>query len=476
MSHNIVYRGDPETSAKNKFGAHIMIHSPGDETSVGRIENVQFHDVGQAFLLGKYPIHFHMIGRVTKSYVRNNAIRNSYNRGTTIHGVHYLRVQRNTYFNIMGHTIFVEDAAETKNLIEYNVVAGTKPSFSLLNTDASPGCFWITHPDNIFVGNRAAGSTNYGFWMDYQETALGPSFNPSIKPIHAKLGEFRNNVAHSIGHYGLRIFHGHTPPVMAYYEDHLSYKCGKNGIMSGEMGLVTFRNITIASNAQYGFEMERIVEGGKDENRIDGAVVVGSSALMGGSTGIGMVGPQSDLWFVRDARYYNFMGGAAAIGTCSNCETPKGDSGARTYRFQELHFDDATVTKRSNWLIPDKGILHDLDGTLTGLGPDSYVTAYWKHNEVPECTVDMDLYSGIICPSPAAVERIVFYGPSENIKGKTMYIWLYDDEIIDPMTEEELEQYLVKANASELIFREKESPMFHWTVPYVTGHKYYTRW
>lgn len=167
MSRNIVYRGDPETSAKNKFGAHIMLHSPGDETVVGRIENLQLNDVGQAFLLGKYPIHFHMIGRVNKSYVRNNAIMRSYNRGTTIHGVKYLRVQRNCYWDVMGHTIFVEDAAETKNLIEYNVVAGTKPSFSLLNTDQTPGCFWITHPDNIFVGNRAAGSSNYGYWMDY---------------------------------------------------------------------------------------------------------------------------------------------------------------------------------------------------------------------------------------------------------------------------------------------------------------------
>lgn len=209
MNRNIVYRGDPATSARNKFGAHIMIHSPGDETSIGRIENLQLYDVGQAFLLGKYPIHFHMIGRVTKSYVRNNTVRNSYNRGTTIHGVHYLRVSRNTYFNCMGHTIFVEDAAETKNLIEYNVVAGTKPSFSLLNTDQTPGCFWITHPDNIFVGNRAAGSTDYGYWMDYQDTAIGPSFNPNIKPTKSKLGEFRNNVAHSVGAYGLRIFHGH---------------------------------------------------------------------------------------------------------------------------------------------------------------------------------------------------------------------------------------------------------------------------
>jgi hypothetical protein len=87
MSRNVVFRGDPETSRKNKFGAHIMLHSPGDETVVGRIENLQLEDVGQASVLGKYPIHYHMIGRVTQSYVKNNAIMHSYNRGTTLHGV-----------------------------------------------------------------------------------------------------------------------------------------------------------------------------------------------------------------------------------------------------------------------------------------------------------------------------------------------------------------------------------------------------
>ena len=113
MSRNIVYRGDPEISVKTQFGAMIMLHSPGDETVVGRIENLQLNDVGQAFLTGKYPIHYHMIGRVTKSYVRNNVIERSYNRGTTIHGVKYLRVEWNVIWDAMGHTIFIEDAAET---------------------------------------------------------------------------------------------------------------------------------------------------------------------------------------------------------------------------------------------------------------------------------------------------------------------------------------------------------------------------
>jgi len=49
LSRNVVFRGDPETSATNKYGAHIMVHSPGDESSIGRIENAEFTDVGQAF-------------------------------------------------------------------------------------------------------------------------------------------------------------------------------------------------------------------------------------------------------------------------------------------------------------------------------------------------------------------------------------------------------------------------------------------
>ena len=66
----------------------------------------------------------------------------------------------------MGHTVFIEDAAETKNYIAYNLVVKVEPSHSLLNTDSTPACFWITHPDNIFVGNHAAGSARYGFWFD----------------------------------------------------------------------------------------------------------------------------------------------------------------------------------------------------------------------------------------------------------------------------------------------------------------------
>ena len=126
LSRNVVFRGDPETSALNQFGAHIMLHSKGDESVIGRIENIELRDVGQAFQLGRYPIHFHMIGTVHNSYVKSNSIHHTYNRAVTIHGVHYLRVINNLAYKTMGHTFFIEDAIETKNYIEKNCAIDTR--------------------------------------------------------------------------------------------------------------------------------------------------------------------------------------------------------------------------------------------------------------------------------------------------------------------------------------------------------------
>lgn len=69
----------------------------------------------------------------------------------------------------MGHTVFIEDASERKNIIKDNLVINTLESWSLLNTDQTPASFWITHPDNQFIGNHAAGSNRYGFWFDLQD-------------------------------------------------------------------------------------------------------------------------------------------------------------------------------------------------------------------------------------------------------------------------------------------------------------------
>jgi len=46
LTRNVVFRGDPETSLSNEYGANIFLHSDGDDSLVGRIENIEMTDVG----------------------------------------------------------------------------------------------------------------------------------------------------------------------------------------------------------------------------------------------------------------------------------------------------------------------------------------------------------------------------------------------------------------------------------------------
>ena len=90
--------------------------------------------------------------------------------------------------------------------------------------------------------------------------------------------------------------------------------------------------------------------------------------------------------------------------------------------------------------------------------------------------MDMDLYSGLICPSTEPVRRISFYGAKGNIKPKTLNIWQYDESVVGGMNETALEEYLLPPQGSNVEWKEKANPSAHWTVPYVAGHKYYIRW
>jgi hypothetical protein len=76
-----------------------------------------------------------MAGNVNGSYIRKNGIHDTLNRGITVHGVNNLKIQHNVIYKTMGHTIFVEDGAETNNSIEYNLVMDTRESWSLLVID-----------------------------------------------------------------------------------------------------------------------------------------------------------------------------------------------------------------------------------------------------------------------------------------------------------------------------------------------------
>jgi hypothetical protein len=95
LSRNIVIEGDHDETlcpqfdmaddgvtklSCNQFGGQIFFHSPGHESLVARISNFEIRNGGQAFRLGRYSIHWHMVGNMRDSYQRNVSIHHAWNR------------------------------------------------------------------------------------------------------------------------------------------------------------------------------------------------------------------------------------------------------------------------------------------------------------------------------------------------------------------------------------------------------------
>lgn len=93
-----------EERGSDQFGVQIMIHSDrkSQGLAVAHFNHIEITHAGQAFRLGRYPIHFHMEGDVRESYVKGCAIHRSFNRAVTMHHIHNLRVERNVIYDIMG--------------------------------------------------------------------------------------------------------------------------------------------------------------------------------------------------------------------------------------------------------------------------------------------------------------------------------------------------------------------------------------
>ena len=487
------------------FGVHIMLFSPGDESSVGRVENLELHHAGQAYNLGRYPLHFHLIGAVTQSYIRNNAIHNTFNRATTVHGVLYLTIENNVAYENMGHAYFIEDGIETQNTFSHNLGVNTRASYSLLNFDQTPATFWITHPTNFVLNNHAAGSESYGFWFSMTLNPTGPSSTPLVFPEFNALGLFQDNTAHSVHKYGLRIFHRWFPslfsapgisdhnkpdwwnvantPVTANLERFTAWKCMFNGAIGEDLGDIRFIDFKLADNILAGIELTYTHwTQWFQTTRVQNALIIGNSGNSEGacSGSIGLLGSQTDGLFIDGAHFYNFDSTQFPLGQMSHSfKTPTRDMGARYMKLQNLSFTNSV--KLINWGFPATGFFEILDNTLNG-NTGIFVAAFLTHLQTDQCVADLATYNAIVCAPGQKIRRVGFYGQSPfaifNFLPAEILRLDGTDIPFTPVTDDN--GVVTNEPTWSQIKMQKggknKSPNRTWNIPFVTNHTYNVHW
>uniref|UniRef100_A0A672GVH9 Polycystic kidney and hepatic disease 1 (autosomal recessive)-like 1 n=1 Tax=Salarias fasciatus TaxID=181472 RepID=A0A672GVH9_SALFA len=424
-----------EEAGSDQFGGCIMFHAPrpSENLAIGRLEYV--YHAGQAFRLGRYPIHWHLMGKIGyESYVRGCSIHQTFNRAVTIHNTHQLLVERNVIYDIMGGAFFIEDGIETQNILQYNLAVFVKQSTSLLNDDITPAAYWVTNPDNIIRHNAAAGGTHFGFWYRMHEHPDGPSYDPNICQKKVPLGEFFNNTVHSQGWFGLWIFQDFLPmetggcrakiPKPAVFRSLTTWNCEK-GAEWVNVGAVQFSDFVMVNNEKAGIEAKRILQSFVDGYGEDGGAAVSNSTIVGhvdelqlGSdycTQRGVILPFDDGMSVLNTKFIHFdRSPCAAIGVTKIDGTCTDRCGGWAARFAGIEY----------WKSPNKAgfrwehevQLQDTDGSLTGnvdhtVVPMSNLLDPAHCSQSPEWSVG---FPGAVCDQTVAFHRLSFNNPTPS--------------------------------------------------------------
>jgi cell migration-inducing and hyaluronan-binding protein len=207
LSRNIVIHGAASTTTG--FGGHVMIM----KGSQAHLSGVEFLHMGQKARLGRYPMHWHLVGDAPGQYVKNSSFVHSYNRFVSIHGTHQVTLSGNVGYDTIGHGYYLEDGIEHGNVIANNLGALVRNSAGGTPTpsDRAASIFWISNPDNFVRRNVAAGSEHTGFWLGFPEHPIGLSATNTVWPRRTPLLEFNNNLSHSNGARGLFIDGAENP-------------------------------------------------------------------------------------------------------------------------------------------------------------------------------------------------------------------------------------------------------------------------
>ncbi|XP_059501744.1 PKHD1 like 1, tandem duplicate 1 isoform X2 [Stegostoma tigrinum] len=424
-----------EEIGSDQFGGCIMFHNPqpSKDLVVGRIEYVEIYYAGQAFRLGRYPIHWHLMGDLRyESYVRGCAIHQTFNRAVTIHGTHHLLVEGNVAYSIMGGAFFIEDGIEQGNVLQYNLVVMVQQSTSLLNDDLTPAAFWVTNPSNTIRHNAAAGGTHFGFWYRLLEHPDGPSYTPDVCPRNVPLGQFLNNTVHSQGWFGLWIFRTYHPlkggqcnsliSEPARFDSLIAWNCEK-GAEWVNGGAVQFHNFVMVNNEKAGIDTKKIMRSFVNEWGETMGAVIKNTTIVGHTDGLrfnstnctskGIALPLYEGLTVLSVKFVNFdRPTCTALGLSELKELKSLLVQGWNVRFSGIKYFN--TTHKGAFSSESDVVLHDLDGSLTG-NPGNKVLPHSSLLDPARCRPSVEWshgYPGVVCDASVTIHRLTLSEPS----------------------------------------------------------------
>lgn len=199
---------------------HTMYH----RNSAGSISYAEFRHLGKKGVLGRYALHYHLVGDTMRgSSVIGASIWDSHNRWLTIHGTNYLVVRDCVGYKSIGHGFFFEDGTEVFNVLDRNLAVGARRGKPLpkqvLPFDQNEGAgFWWANSLNTFTRNVAAECDRYGYRYEATpSSALKTVFrvqrpDGSSRPVDVRTLPFvrfdDNEVHSSVGLYGVNLGEG----------------------------------------------------------------------------------------------------------------------------------------------------------------------------------------------------------------------------------------------------------------------------
>ncbi len=210
LSRNVIVESADPAGVRG----HTMYHA----YSQGGLSYARFAHLGKEGVLGRYAIHFHLVGDSMRgSQVLGVSVVDSHNRWITIHGTEYLVVRDCVGFRSVGHGYFMEDGTEVYNLLDRNLgvqsYAGKRLPKQVLPFDHNEGSsFWWANGRNTLVRNVAVENDIYGYRYDMQHSESFNSTLPITMPDGTSqkvdvrtipIWRFEDNESHSEGLAGM---------------------------------------------------------------------------------------------------------------------------------------------------------------------------------------------------------------------------------------------------------------------------------